>query len=654
MKWIYLLAAICLFAALNGCTQEKDDTRWGLPKGAKLRIGRGRVEDVKFSPDGKLLAVASSVGIWLYDTETYTPRTLITADKGAVTAIAFSADSRHLAGGSGHYTLSVWDVRSGRLLRTFGLEKGLPPGIGDIVGGLEEVVFLAFSPDGRSLASFARFEGTLRLWNAHTGDLLKTFFKDYPSELTKAAAFSQDGQTLAIADGDGGHGRISLWDAETHRYRNTILTKAVISMAFSPDGRTLAAVVGRYDDDKALLVWNMHTRKWLRTLTGHTGSIDTLAFSLNNRIVAGGDDGDRVLRMWDARTGDLLRTFKGHTDFVRVLAFSPSGETLVSASFDNTLRVWDTETGQQKRVLMEHIGWGKGVVFSPDGRWLASISYDDKIRLWDRHTGHLLRVLSGHTGPVTAVAVSSDGRTLASIGRFPDRTLRLWNPETGELLKTVSEYVGKRTCVFSPDSQTLATGGGREGTVRLFDVATGRLLKTLVDSKNIVKTVAFSPDGKLLAGGGWSTGFCIWDVQTGDLLKTFSEAYGVEILAFSPNGKTLASGGGFKDATIRLWDIRTGEKRFTLKGHEKNPTTAHVSDVYAIAFSPDGMLLASGGIDGTVRLWDPTTGSALSTFVGNQSSVSAVAFSPDGKTLASGESAIFLWDVDAVLRRIVD
>ncbi|RKU19903.1 hypothetical protein C6503_07010 [Candidatus Poribacteria bacterium] len=651
MKRLRFLTAIHLFACISflfsGCTQDRDYTQWGLPEGAQLRIGKGRVADLKFSPDGQLLAVATSVGIWLYDTETYTPHNLIAADKGGITAIAFSADSRSLAGGSGHYKLSVWDARSGRLLKIFGLEKSNP----EVVWEPMQVVSVAFSPDGSKLMSFARYDDTLRVWDVRTGNLLKTFRDPGPSGPSGCAAFSPDGQILALGCGDWRFGYVDLWNPETGEHRDILgAPGTVVSLVFSPDSRTLAAVAGYDYDDRDLYVWDAHTEERVHKLIGHTGSIYALAFSANSRVAAGGDNGDRVLRMWDAHTGNLLKTFKGHTDLVRTLAFSRNGDTLASASSDSTLRLWHPETGQQKKVLMEHIDWGSDAAFSPDGEWIASVSGDDKIHLWNRKTGRLLRTLTGHTGAVTAVDISSDGRYLASIARFPDNTLRLWNPETGELLKTISDHKGVKACAFSPDGRTLASAG-RDATVQLWDIETGELRKTFKGNDREFKTVAFSPDGQFLASGGWISAIHLWDVQTGRLLKTLPEKYGVETLAFSPGGRFLASGGGFRDPTIRLWHVPTGEKRLTLTGHAKNRNSGHTSDVYSVAFSPDGTLLASGGIDG-LRLWNPTTGQTLAVLTENRSSVSVVAFSSDSRTLASGESGgIFLWDVDTVLQR---
>ena len=235
---IHLLA--CIFFLLSGCTQDKDYTQWELPEDAKLRIGRGRIEALKFSPDGRSLAVATSAGIWLYETETYNPRKLITADKGRITAIAFSADSRRVAGASGNYTLSVWDARSGHPLKTFGLESSDP----EVVGGPVQVVFVAFSPDGRRLVSFARYEDTLRVWDVRTGRLLKTF-RETSSD---TAAFSPDGHILALGGEDWmQHSTINLWDAETGRHLKIFSPPGRISaMVFSPDSQILAAVACSY------------------------------------------------------------------------------------------------------------------------------------------------------------------------------------------------------------------------------------------------------------------------------------------------------------------------------------------------------------------------------------------------------------------------
>ena len=280
-------------------------------------------------------------------------------------------------------------------------------------------------------------------------------------------------------------------------------------VAFSPDGRLLAAASDEGSFDPPAWLWDPATGKCLHTLTGHTDTVWGVAFSPDGRLLAT-VSGDKTARLWDPATGQCLRTLTGHIGPVRGVAFSPpDGQLLATAAYE-TVGLWDPATGKQLRALTSHTGWVFGVAFSPDGRLLATVSGDKTARLWDPATGQCLRTLTGHGGPVRGVAFSPpDGQLLATGG--DDKTVRVWDPVTGECLRTFSGHIGpvRGVAFCPPDGQLLATAAG-DDTVRLWDPATGECLRTLTghgpDETSILTSgfwgVTFSPDGRLLATAG--------------------------------------------------------------------------------------------------------------------------------------------------------
>ncbi|WP_084763412.1 NACHT and WD repeat domain-containing protein, partial [[Scytonema hofmanni] UTEX B 1581] len=245
-------------------------------------------------------------------------------------------------------------------------------------------------------------------------------------------------------------------------------SELVISVAFSPDGKTLASGSA----DKTIKLWDVATGKISQTLTGHSKWVNSVAFSPDGKTLASGS-ADKTIKLWDVATGKLSQTLTGHSDGVYSVAFSPDGKTLASGSGDKTIKLWDVATGKPSQTLTGHRDKVISVAFSPDGKTLASGSYDDTIKLWDMATGKPSQTLTGHRDKVNSVAFSPDGKTLAS--GSPDKTIKLWDVATGKLSQTLTGDSDEVSSVaFSPDGKTLASGSA-DKTIKLWDVATGKL-----------------------------------------------------------------------------------------------------------------------------------------------------------------------------------
>lgn len=252
----------------------------------------------------------------------------------------------------------------------------------------------------------------------------------------------------------------------------------------------------------------------------------TLAFSPDGRTLATGCS-DKTIRLWDVASGRLLRTLKGHLDAVWALAFAPDGHTLASGCSEKTIRLWEVAAGRLVRTLEGHTEWICALAFAPDGQVLASASLDYTVRLWDSASGTLLQTLS-HPSAVSIVAFSPNGQTLAS--KAHDNMIRLWAWPSGTAHCVLGSIDTRFPFVWAPDGQLLLSD--LDNTLQLWDVPSGTLKRALARHPSEVYKMVFSPDGQTLASACRDENVRLWDVASDTVLWTLPSH--PEALAFAP------------------------------------------------------------------------------------------------------------------------
>jgi WD40 repeat protein/serine/threonine protein kinase len=627
------------------------------------RWGKGTVNQVAWSPDEKLLAAASCLGVYIYDAKTL-QEVHFTETATCVTNVAFSPDGTKLASGSNDMSVKLWDMRDYKLLQT-------------LSGHTESITSVAFSPDGTKLAS-ASFDKTVKLWDVMTGQFLRTLSGD--SDLVFDAAFSPDGDTIASASQGQS---IRIWNVATGRLLHTLQgqnsTGAYLSVAFSPNGQILASSLG-----DTVQLWN--TLDWSSrcTMKVENGGASSITFSPDGHYMAG--DSAELARIWDVSTCELVKAVNGPTS--KFVAFSPVSSWLISVerASNNINFIQVSDWNILKTIKMDSfIPDSSPYVFSPDSNSLVYGLYDGELKLWDIASGKLLHTMKGHSAAVTSVAFSPDNVTLASASG--DGTIKLWSVASGQLLKTLPANPSTTwgsNIAFSPDGALLASASDNH-TVKLWVTATGNLSRSLAIPSDTSATtgpaniwIAFSANGNTVAAFFQDSVFGLWKVADGQLVQSSAEkgpfirfagfsqhsnilALGnivdkmdlmdaatgellyslpgdsgqLNSLAFSPDGTVLADAG--LDG-VKLWGAANGQLLHSLTG---------VGMVEDVAFSPDGAILGSGSFDGTINLWDVISGELLSTLKGHTVEMSKVVFTPDGRMLISiaDDGTIRLWGV---------
>ena len=606
-KYVLLVAVVLNTTLLLLDIFAQDYTKWHLPPGAKARLGKGWINDIKFSPHGDRLAVATTIGVWIYDvrtgkeidliTDVYTDEAkpkLFPESMGGANAISYSPGGIILAVAHWDRKIRLWDVSND--YRNSMPTSTSPEPLSIFEGHTGAIYDIAFSADGSLLASGSA-DNTIRVWNVHDEKLISILpYKGF----VYTVAFSPDNQLLAGGSGDG---TIQVWDAGTgdQIYEFKEHTGSVWAVDFSPDRTSLAsASLGG-----SVRLWSLvGAGGILHSPTQHNTPVYAVKFSPDGNSFATGS-ADKSIQLWDTRTAERNFILTGHKDLVSDVDFSPDDDTLASGSPDGTILLWDRVGNRARIKIPGHTGGVKTLVYTEDNRIRAcGTGLDGKLRLWDAGTSSELSILREHTGLTQAVAFSKNGKILASGGDEDDTIFLsdvpkiLINSESLDTESLISILSGNTHGItalsFSPADTTLASGG-KDGKIHLININTRRELKTLRGAQSTVTALTFVYDGTILFSGEENGSVRQWNALSGEEDRVAEpDSNPITALAFSRNARFLAIGNEI--GTIWLFDA--------IEKYKREITTRHTRKITALVFSKDDTTLVSGSEDGTILLWN--------------------------------------------------
>ncbi|CCI39087.1 WD40 repeat domain-containing protein [Microcystis aeruginosa] len=442
-------------------------------------------------------------------------------------------------------------------------------------------------------------------------------------------------------------------------------SSGVVSVEITPDGTKI--VSGCHD--LTVKIWDMKTGKELHTLTGHSSLIQGVAITPDGtKIVSGGYD--KKVKIWDVQTGQELLSLDELPGFVNGVAITPDGAMFVSC-IDDIITVWDIETGQDLYTFSDDsCARIDGVTITPDGTKIVSYGTFDTIKVWDIRTGEIFLTLTGDSSRVRGIAITPDSEKIVSAG--DDCIIKVWDIRTGK--KLASHYVHlalvKRVAITSDGTKIVSAS--EDNTIKVCDITTGEILLTFTGHYCSVDAVAITPDDTKIVSGHDNT-INIWDIMTkhnvyfqGKSHYTNKSIYGLKI---TPSGTKIVTFGGL---IMQVWDIETGQELLTLTGHSGSNTWVdlHANKIYpgnngyinSVEITPDGTKIISASNDATVKIWDITTGQELLTLAhplrlqnGHHNYVKEVVIIPNETKIfsssddllmsSSGDLKLRFWDI---------
>ena len=649
-----------------------EETAWGLPEGAIARLGRGRIADLAFSPDGESLAITTTIGVWIYELATMEPIALWETERGLVSTVAFSPNGQWIATINWDGVIKIREIETQRCTAKIQVSRYRNA--------------LAFSSDSQYLAASGSGYGGAYVWDAKTGRHVTSFEGAAPPKKGEQAparflvCFSPDEQCLAyVLD------RVTLAvrhiETKEHiaRLKHISRIRRIQGFAFSPCGRFLAVssqnTSSKRRSTTELQVWNIDEETLEMTDSDYGGDKLIPAYSSDGTLRVADLHKDKV-DLWDASRREQLDTFEYSGNARNPCRFSSDGQQFAIAA-ECEMRVWRADA---PLTVVSHLKHAKGKVqtlfFMQGGKTLVS---GDKngIMFWDVVQRRVRRTLSSAAG--RCVLSPCENMLAINVGENGE-TIEVLRSASGILVTTFTEHKQEVTAfAFSPTGEHLVSGD-LEGNLCVWSVESWRELRKFIGHTTWITTLAFHPSGAKVVTAAHDYTVRVWDVESGEqlallplpflaeepdaslyrgdqrqirrILNRLSQGYthrsSLHSIAFSPSGDLIAGG---LHREICLWNATTYETHMVIVP----PDTCQRP--MALIFSPCGRYLVSGSWwqDGqekvSIRLWEVSTGENIATFWSHPTDIQELAFSPGGTLLASGgfDGTILLWDMKQVM-----
>jgi WD40 repeat protein len=644
---------------------QQNHPDYTLPKGALTRLGtlpsgHDSISKIVFSPDNKQMVVWSPEGfLWIWRNREERRTSLIRIPGVHLLALGYLSRDHPLAiTESANKEIRLWDLYD---------DKGLPERLDARLNPAPKTVgpaekrydCFAIAPDGHTIAACetTKSGSGIFLWSYSRGNQLQQLPTQRnwsgPKEGVRTLLFSSDGRVLACIGGDGS---VRLWEVNSGKimreFRDNTRKRNGIPYCWdlSSDCQTVAE--GR--DDGTVHVIDIRSGKDKTCIRAHASAVCAVAFSADGKeLLTGG--ADKQVKVWDPSTGnEIYECIEQRDAPIRAVAFSPDGLSLAWADDSGELRLRtgrSTVEGHTSEACCHLFPEIKALSYSPNGRLLAVAGAGELVQLWDSHS-HQLRQLGAASRNSHAMAFSGDGRVLATSSE--DNVIRLWDPITGSEIRSLCGHTETVIALaFSPKRKTLASSS-HDGTTRLWDLDNDYKSTPLPASQGCVTGLAFSPDGTFLAVAGsfllgedFGSSVMLVDAAGKEKLRlSVSRLIGPFWMcnsAFSPDGRRVVSVG---DA-IHVWDTRSGCRPARLPIEAPDPSYGGWRrKIESCVVSADGRSLFTAEEIGAVQ-YEFVSRRPRRLLDGHAGGVSALALSPDGKTLATGgrDGTTLIWNI---------